>query len=198
MAQRFGPMIGQGIVLALACLGLGSATATSLDDRVGRWTTERGVSPPSYAVTEPVESNLNVDVLVLVCSETPRGRSLELNLYLSEPDFLLPHGVDPRWLKNSPSAEIVIDGRIFGADLLFADGYVIVADAIDRRQPYLSPAFLDALQLGRTMMLRFDLLQEGTGQSPRFDSQVVFDLGFGQAAIAAVRRCATAGVQPAG
>ena len=186
-------IIGRGIALALACLALGSASARSLDDGIGSWMTEPGVSPPSYAVTEPVESDLNVDTVVLLCSETVRGRVLELDLYLSAPDFLLPNGADSRWLKDDPSVELVVDGRAFGADLLFADGYVIVADAIDRRQPFLSTALLDALQHGRTMILRFDLLREGAGQAPRFDSKLVVDLRRGQAAIAAVRRCAEVG-----
>jgi hypothetical protein len=186
-------IIGRGIALALAWLAFGSASATSLDDTIGSWMTEPGVSPPSYAATEPVESDLNVDTVVLLCSETVRGRVLNLNLYLSGVDFLLPHGADPQWLKDDPSAEIVIDGRTFRADLLFADGYVIVADAVDRRQLLLSLALLDALQYGRRMVLRFDLLQEGADQSPRFDSQLVVDLRVGQAAIAAVRRCAVGG-----
>ena len=186
-------VIGRGIALALACLALSSASATSRDGGIGSWMTEPGVSPPSYAVTEPVESDLNVDTVVLLCSETVRGRVLELELYLSGPEFLLPNGADPRWLKDDPSVEIVVDGRTFGADLLFADDYVIVADAVDRRQPLLSTALLDALQYGRTMVLHFDLLKEGAGGRPsRFDSQLVVDLRVGQAAIAAVRRCATA------
>jgi len=187
-------IIGRGISLALACLALGSAAATSpLGDGIGTWRTEPGVSPPSYALTEPIESDLNVDTVVLVCSETLRGRVIELNLYLSEPGFLVPHGADPRWLKDDPSIEIVVDGRTFRADLLFAEGYVIVADGADHRQPLLSTALLDALQYGRTMVLRFDLLQEGAGREARFDSELVVDLRVGQAAVAAVRRCVTAG-----
>jgi hypothetical protein len=186
-------IITQGLSLALACLVLGSAAAASHDDKVGSWMTEPGVSPPSYAVTEPIDSDLNVDTVVLLCSETARGRVLELNLYLSEPELLLPNGANPQSLKDDPSVEIVVDGRTFEADLLFADSYVVVADAVDRHQPFLSEGLLDAMQHGRTMVLRFDLLREGTGQVRRFDSQLVVDLRFGQAAIAAVRRCAAAG-----
>ena len=193
MVVCIGRMIGRGIVLTLACLALGSATATSLDYRIGAWTTEPGVMPPSYAVTEPIESDLNVDTVVLLCTETVRGRVLELNLYLSEPDYLLPHGADGHWLKDDPSVEIVIEGRTFGANLLFADGYVIVADSVDHHQPFLSTTLLDAMQYGRTMVLQFDLLRENVGQMSRFDSRLVVDLRVGQASIAAVRRCAAAG-----
>lgn len=178
-------IIGRGLALAAACLVLDSALATSLDDRIGSWTTEPGVSPPSYAVTEPIESNLNVDTVVLLCSETGRGRVLELDLYLSEPDLLLPSGADPRSLKDDPSADIVVDGRTFSADLLFADGYVVVANSVDGNQPSLSEDLVDTLQYGRTMIVHFDLLREDAGQARRFDSQLVVDLRFGQAAIAA-------------
>jgi hypothetical protein len=191
MVSRGPNRIARGIGLVMACLTFNAATATSMPDSIGSWITEPGVTPPSYAVTEPIESNLNVDAVVLLCSETVHGRALELDLYLLGPDFLVPNGADPRWLKKAPSVEIVVDGRAFGGDLLFADTYVIVADAVDRRQPLLSTALLDALQSGRRMVLRFDLLEEGAGQSPRVDSQLVVDLHAGQAAIAAVRRCAS-------
>jgi hypothetical protein len=185
-------IIGRGLSVALTCLALNAASATSLDDRIGSWITEPGVSPPSYAVTEPIDSDLNVDTVVLLCSETGRGRVLEFDLYPPEGELLLPNGADPQLLKEDPSVEIVIDNRTFGADLLFADEYVVVADAADGHQPFLSEGLLDALQHGRTMVLRFDLLKEGL-QTGRFDSQLVVDLRSGQAAIAAVRRCAAAG-----
>jgi hypothetical protein len=192
MTGRGTKIIGRALSLALACLVLKTAAATSLDGRIEGWITEPGVSPPSYAVTEPIDSDLNVDTVVLLCSETARGRVLEFDLYLSEPGPLLPNGADPHSLKDNPSVEIVIDNRPFGADLLFADEYVVVADAADGYQPFLSAGVLDALQNGRTMVLRFDLLREETGQTRRFDSQLTVDLRSGQAAIAAVRRCAAA------
>jgi hypothetical protein len=135
-------IIALGLLLTLTCLALGSGSATSLGGRIGSWKTEPGVSPPNYAVTEPIESNLNVDTVVLLCSETARGRLLELDLYLSKPHFLVPNGADQRSLKDDPSVEIIVDGRTFNADLLFADGYVVVADATDHRQPFLSKSLL--------------------------------------------------------
>jgi hypothetical protein len=193
MTSSGAKIIGRALSFALACLALNTASATSLEDRIGNWITEPGVSPPSYAVTEPIDRDLNVDTVVLLCSETARGRVLEFDLYLSESGLLLPNGADPNSLKDNPSVEIVIDNRTFGADLLFADEYIVVADAVDGHQPFLSEGLLDALQYGRTMVLHFDLLREGVGQTLRFDSQLVVDLRFGQAAIAAVRRCAAAG-----
>jgi hypothetical protein len=193
MTTRGAKIIGRAVSLALACLALNTASATSLEDRIGSWITEPGVSPPSYAVTEPIDSDLSVDTSVLLCSETPHGRVIEFDLYLSEPGLLLPNGADPHSRKDNPSVEIVIDDRTFGADLLFADEYVVVADGVGGHQPFLSEGLLDALQYGRTMVLRFDLLREGADQLRRFDSQLVVDLRFGQTAIAAVRRCTAAG-----
>jgi hypothetical protein len=175
--------------LALACLSLNDAAAASPDGRGQGWRTEPGVSPPSYAVTEPVESEVNVDTIALVCGETACGRSLELDLYVTGPGPLLPNGADPRQLKELPSVEIVIDGRRFRADLLFADKYVVVADASDHRWPVLSTHLLDAMQNGRSMVLRFDLLEKRHEAATRFDSYLVIDLQAGQWAIEAVRRC---------
>lgn len=193
MASMGAKIVGCALSFALVCLTLGSAVATSPGNRTGSWTTEPGVLPPSYAVTEPIDSDLNVDTVVLLCSEAARGRVLELDLYLTGPGLLVPNGADPQLLKDDPSVEIVIDGRTFDADLLFADDYVVVADSVDRRQPFLSAGLLDAMQHGRTMTLRFDLLREDPGETRRFDSELQIDLRSGWAAIDAVRRCAAVG-----
>lgn len=189
---------GIGLVLALACLVLTDAAAVSPDGRNQGWRTEPGVFPPGYAVTEPAESDLNVDTIALVCSEMAHGRTIELDLYVAGPGPLLPNGADPRQLKANPSVEITIDGRRFHADLLFADDYVVVANASDRRWPILSAPLLDAMQNGHSMMLRFDLLEEGRDAAARFDSHLVVDLQAGHSAIAAVRRCASPDASVAG
>jgi hypothetical protein len=53
---------------------------------------------------------------------------------------------------------------------------------------------LDVLQAGRWMELRFQLVKAARGQAPAFDGIAVVDLqaGRGDAAVAAVRRCASA------
>jgi hypothetical protein len=187
-----------GIASILASLVLNSAAAASFDDNGRSWRTEEGVSPPSYAVTEPAESDVNVDTVVLVCNETAYGRTLELDLYLVDSGPLMPKGADPRWLKERPSVEIAVDGRKFRADLLFADEYVVVANASEHRWPTLSASLLDAMQHGRSMVLRFDLLEEDRAGPGRFDSQLVIDLQAGQTAIASVRRCASTDARVAG
>ena len=76
--------------------------------------------------------------------------------------------------------------------MIFADDYVVLADSQEGPFPLLSEEFLDALQTGMTMTLRFDMLQEWPGQPPSFDSEAVVDLQApgGRQAITSVRRCA--------
>lgn len=89
-----------------------------------------------------------------------------------------------------------MDGRVFSAELLFADDYVVVADSREGSAASLSDELLDAMQRGKAMVLRFDLLEEEGGQS-RFDAELVVDLQAGATAIASVRRCASASLHQA-
>jgi len=177
--------------IAGACLLLTSAATATLDGHITGWVTEPGVDPPSYAVTEPIDSDVNVDTVLLLCTESGRRRFLELDLYLSTEGPLLPEGADPKALKDSPAVEISIDGQIFPAQLLFADDYVVVSNSPPDEMPSLSASFVDAMARGETMVIRFDLITNPTGQARAFDSQLVVDLSAGRSAIAAVRRCAS-------
>lgn len=158
--------------------------------------TEPGVDPPSYAVAEPIGSNLNIDTVVLVCNESDNRRFLELEIYPSATGPLVPDDADPKQLKEHPSVDIVVDGRVFPAELLFADVYVVVGDSREESAASLSDALLDAMQRGKSMALRFDLLEEEEGQS-RVDAELVLDLQAGADAIASVRRCVSAGLHQA-
>jgi hypothetical protein len=155
------------------------------------WDVEKDVETPSYAVVEPVSTNINVDVIVLSCEQGLGGTGLQLRLYLAGTGPLAPKGVGA--LKDHPSLEFAIDGKRHAAHLAFADDFVVVSDRTDGVTPLLSEALIAALQHGRKMEMRFDLVQEAPGKAPRFDSSVVVDLqaGRGGAAVAAVRRCAT-------
>lgn len=63
-----------GIVIAfLACMMLATASAGVQDGPISGWMTEPGIDPPSYAVAVPVDSNLNIDTVVLVCNESGNG-----------------------------------------------------------------------------------------------------------------------------
>ncbi len=160
--------------------------ATAAMDQPAGWRVEPGVDPPSYAVAVPRSTTLNVDTVVLMCEPAGNGRVLQLQLYLTEEGPLLPKSATVDALKERPRAEIVIDGRSFTAEILFADAYVVLADSFKDGIPALSPAQLDALANGRQMTLRFDLVG-----GPAIDGDVVIDLAAGKTAISAVRRCAT-------
>jgi hypothetical protein len=176
-------------VMAVVAACLLTVSAIAADQRhIQGWITEPGIDPPSYAVTEPIDGNLNVDTVVLLCIESDGQRSLELDLYLTDIGPLLPHGAEPRNLKEDPRVEIEIDGAIFPAHLMFADEHVVVADGQDGRMPSLSRPLLDAMQRGQGMTVRFDLLTE-PNSGPAFDSQIVIDLAAGRSAINSVRHC---------
>ena len=179
------------VALAGTCLLLTSAAAATFDGHITGWITEPGVSPPSYAVTEPIDSNVNVDTVLLLCTESGRDRFLELDLYLSTKGPLLPDGADPQALNEDPVAEISIDGKIFPAQLLFADDHVLLSNSPSDTPPALSGPLLDAMEHGETMVVRFDLLTNAPARASAFDGQIVVDLIAGRSAIAAVRRCAS-------
>lgn len=172
---------------ALSAVFAGAALAAA-----GGWHLEEGVSAPSYAIAEPASSTLNIDVVALVCEEAGTDRGLQLQIYLSTPGPLLPNGVPPQLLKEAARAEVAIDGQVFATDILFAGDHVILADASRQRVPVLSDRLLDAMQVGRTMLLRFDLVSERPGVPEAFDGEAEIDLraGPGGKAVAAVRRCA--------
>lgn len=177
--------------LLLAFLSTTVAFAEPAIGKRGGWKLQPGVERPSYAVTEPVRSNLNIGSVVLACEGTEDRNVLQLQIYLSTEGPLLPNGVPPQQLKAAPRAEIVIDNHLFRVGLLFADDYAVLADA-GERYPLLSDRLLDAMEKGKMMVLRFDLVAELTGQSAGFDGEAVIDLqaGAGRTAIAAIRRCA--------
>jgi hypothetical protein len=175
--------------LALAALAAQSTVGAAHAANAG-WDLEKDVETPSYAVVEPTNTNINVDVVVLSCELGLAGTGLQLRLYLAGTGPLAPKGVGP--LKDHPSLEFAIDGVRHAAHLAFADDYVVVSDTADGVTPLLSETLIRALQHGRRMEMRFDLVQEAAGQVPSFDSSVVVDLqaGRGGSAVATVRRCA--------
>lgn len=175
--------------LALSAVLAGASLATAA---AGGWRLEEGVKAPSYAIAEPTASNVNIDVVALVCEEAGTARGLQLQLYLSTPGPLLPNGAPPNNLKDSARAEIVLDGQVFPADILFAGDHVVLADSRHQQAPVLSQPLVEAMQAGQTMLLRFDLVSERPGAPAAFDGEAEIDLraGAGGKAVAAVRRCA--------
>lgn len=176
---------------ALAPLAVGMAVAGPVLAEGAGWTAERDVDAPSYAYAEPRRSDLNIDTVVLACEPADDGRVLQLQLYLVNDGPLIPANAAANRLKTDPRAEISIDGKVFPVDLLFAGDHVVLADESDRMYPRVSERLLDALEEGRLMSLRFDLLAESDRQPAALDGEAVVELrdaGSGSA-VAAVRRC---------
>lgn len=178
--------LGGSLILA----GLVSIAGPAMAGAAG-WALEANVAKPSYAVAEPTSTDLNIDTVVLSCEQGPDRRGVQLRLYLSGTGPLAPKAAATA-LKDDPRVELVVDGVSQTADLLFADDFVVVADAADGSMPLLSEALLEKLQAGRRLELRFDLVQKPGGQASAFDASTVVDLqaGSGGRAVAAVRLCA--------
>lgn len=155
----------------------------------GGWEVEKGVDKPSYAVAEPSRTDLNIDTVVLLCEQGPKTPVLQLRLYLSGNGPLAPVGVAN--LKDDPKVELAIDNGNHPVELLFADDFVVLADAREGTMPLVSAKLLDALQSGKRMELRFHYMQEIKGGRTRpLDATAVVDLQAGPGgAVAAVRRC---------
>lgn len=181
--------------LAAATVAPMGAGAVDAKAARGGWTVEQGTAEPTYAVADVARTTLNVEEVVLSCEAGDSHRLLQLQLQMTEEGALRPTNVAQTVaMKDDPKAVVTIDGREFPVDLLFADNYVVLADAQDGRMPMLSPALADAMQTGRTMTVRVDLLAKPAG-APAMDGEAVVNLQApgGREAIAAVRRCAAAG-----
>jgi hypothetical protein len=176
------------VTLALVALLIGAECSAA-------WKLEENVGTPSYAVTEPTSSNLNIDSVVLMCEATGGERVLQLKVYLTDDGPLRPNGVAPEKLKADPRAEISVDGKVFPVAILFADEFAVLADDEHEHFPLLSDRLLDAMMTGKRMVLRFDLAAEPPGQAAAFDAEAKIELA--PAAIAAVRRCAAPPAAPA-
>lgn len=185
-------LLNRPLMLLAGLIGLSSPAVAG----AAGWALEANVRDPSYAMTEPTSTNLNIDVVVLTCEQATDRRGLQLRLYLSGTGPLAPK-VATTALKDDPRVELVVDGVSQPAELLFADDFVVVADSADGTMPLLSDALLDKLQAGRRLELKFDLVQERSNQAPSFDSSAVVDLqaGAGSRAVTAVRQCASGSTQ---
>lgn len=171
------------------------AQAEEAADPITGWQLERDADPPSYALTEPLATDLNVETVVLTCAEVGKARSLQFELYLTDggplqPKVGNPATFDAERLKSNPKAEIDIDGRLFVAKVYFSEEYLVVADVLADRIPALSERLLDAIEAGQNMVMRFDLLDRPRTGPTASDGYVTVDLAHGGGkAVAAVRRC---------
>ena len=118
------------LLAALSCLSAGHAGA---DEPGLGWQLERDVDSPTYAFIEPAITDLDVDVMVLSCEPTERKSGLQLRLYPPEPGPFRSAQSSP--IELAPDVVIDIDGRRYAARLLFADDFVVVANAADGAVP---------------------------------------------------------------
>ncbi len=176
-------------LLALALFLAMTPPVSSASPSSKGWELEREVEEPGYASIEPTKSNLNIDALVLTCAVTRTTSFLQLELYLSNEGPLLPGGAEPGQLRPDPRVEIAIDGQTLPVTMFFADDHLLVADAVTENVPSLSELLVDAIQNGRSMAIRFDLVSKAPRQSA-FDGEAAFDLlaNKGGGAVASVRR----------
>lgn len=182
--------------LMLSCLAATAlvpvAQAVDANASRGGWRLEEGTATPSYAVADATRTTLNVETVVLACEPGADKGLLQLQLYMSDEGALQPTYPTTAKLKGDPTAVVAIDGQDFPVSLLFADDHVVLADAQDGQMPMLSTQLRDALQSGKTMVVKADLLEKAPG-APAIDGETVVNLQGGRQALAAISWCATAG-----
>lgn len=185
------------IAACVAMTGLATgAFAADGNTASGGWRLEQGVAEPSYAVADATRTNLNVETVVLAC-EPVNGKGnglLQLQLYLTDEGALQPTYRHDAALKDDPKAVVAIDGKEFPVSLLFADDHVVLADDQDGPWPMLSPKLVTALQAGKTLTVKVDLLAESAGAAA-MDGEAVFALQApgGSDAVGALKPCTSGG-----
>jgi hypothetical protein len=182
------------VPLALAGIGLAAASALAASGQRSGWMLEPGTANPSYAMIEPASTDLNIDTVLLACEEEadgrPEGRFVQLQFYQTEEGFLAPVSARSGPTKEEPRADLTIDGQHFAVSLAFGENYAALGDEGDPSQPRVSDRLLRALESGKTLTVRTDLLAEPAGP-PAFDSITVVNLQSpGKVeAMRAMRRC---------
>jgi hypothetical protein len=189
ICRWFLPSMALALAATTAPLTATRAAMGDLDSQ--HWALEAGTADPSYAATVPVSTNINLDTVVLGCEGSGQHRVLQLQLYTADGGPLRPLHASRSSVPDDPKAEIAIDHQVFPATLAFADDYAVLADGDDGSVLSLSDRLLSAMQKGRTMTLRFDLVAPDGPRTTSFDAEAVVDLTAvgAQAAIAALRRC---------
>ena len=172
-------MRSAGHIFAIAMLAAGLASAASESG----WTLVRqDETPRVYAITKSMRTNLNLAAVVLACEQIERRNSVQLQLYPSNQEPILPAGASPEDMKDEPRTELAIDEKVFAVQVAFGGDYALVMDGVDGDLPVLSTKLLEALEAGRSLRLRFDLVREAAGQPASFDGEVEIDLRAGEGA----------------
>lgn len=149
----------------------------------------QAAAPQVFATTKPAHATVNVVAVALTCEQVDDHRLVQLQLYPTRLQPLLPRAASRDELKDEPSAQLSIDGTTYPIKLGFGGEYVVLYDSDEDDLPFLSPALVDAMERGRSLEVRFDLLKDGHAGSARYDGELRIDLtaGDGSAAVAAVR-----------
>lgn len=153
------------------------------------WTLTAGEGQNLYAVATPSKATLNLKAVVVACEITSGVRALNLQLYPATQGPLLPDGASRSQIKDEPRIRLEIDGAVLPADIYFAGEFAVVANQVAGGRPVLTPAVAAAMEKGKEMILRFDLLRDQPGATP-FDAFAVVALNStnGAKSIGAVRR----------
>lgn len=178
------------MIRPLALLSLAAVTLAAAPVPPGWKLVRQDESPRVFAISAPEKTNLNIHSVVLACEDIDDRRSLQLQIYPTNAAPILPLGVARKEMKEEPRAEIVIDGRTFPIQLGFGGDYAVLLDREEDGLPVLSAPLVEALENGRTMLLRVDLVRERGGNPPAFDGELEVDLtaGEGHEALVAVRQ----------
>lgn len=183
--------IGHVVVGAVVGLLLTNPIADGdAQDRTG-WRLERAAKGPTYAFTHPATTNIDIDTVVLTCSEVEQSTVLQLELYPSGSLPLIPSGASAKDLRESPHLQLLVDGRSYPVSMHFADDHILVADAAIGEMPVVSRALVDAMANGHTMNLRFQLVATHSAGESTYDGEATIELqaGRGGAVLGAVRDC---------
>lgn len=160
---------------ALAGLGSSAAVAGTPLLAASPEAKSQETSSPDYTVFSPARTNTNIQGVVLACERGEGRPSLQLHVYVSNNDRLLPNDQPTMTPKASPRASIDIDDQVFPSDLLFADRHAALSDRAGEDLA-LSRRLVAALLDGKVMVLRFDLLQETAGLPASFDGEATIPL----------------------
>ncbi len=180
-----------GHIFAIATLAATLAASLASAASESGWTLVRqDETPRVYAITKSMRTNLNLVAVVLACERIERRNNIQIQLYPSNQEPILPAGASPEDMKDEPRAELAIDDKTYSVQVAFGGDYALVMDGVDGDLPMLSTKLLEALEAGKTLRLRFDLVREAASQPASFDGEVEIDLqaGEGAGALATVRR----------
>lgn len=176
-----GVFVGLLVILMSVGLLFGGSASTG-------WQLRSGAGEALFAYAVPGAKTLNLKYVVVGCEFVDGAKVFHMQLYPDGVGPLLPAGADRNQLKDEAKVRLEIDGALIPASIHFAGEFAVVADQISDGRPVLTPAVGAALEKGRELTVRFDLLRDRSAGAP-FDAYATVALANGGSqAIGAVRR----------